>query len=279
VVTGTDELGAWMTARPAVSKITITFADSTATGRKVAAAAATSLRRVTLKLGGNEAAIVVNDAQPDTIAESLFWGAFTNNGQVCVAVKRLYVHESMFDGLVERLTTLASGVRVGNAHEPGNQLGPINNRPQFHQVSHPVENALAQGARATAGGAPLPGHGYFYPPTILIDAPDVSVVVAGEQFDPALSVLSYRDLENAIERANATKFGLGGSVWSGDPERAAVVAERVVCGTAWVNTHGAVPPWQPPSGASTSGIGTENGVGGVHEYWQQQVVRVERTPA
>ena len=270
VVSGLDPLGAAMTRHPAPRKIS--FTGSVATGKKVAAAAADDLKRTTLELGGNDPAIVLDDVDDGSIVEKLFWGAFQNNGQVCSAVKRVYVPATLHDEIVEGLAERARSVKVAPGTEADAQLGPINNRPQFDRVCELVEDAVADGAAVAAGGGPLDGDGYFYAPTILANLSDGARIVDEEQFGPALPVISYRDVDEVVSRANATHFGLSGSVWSGDAERATGIAERLECGTAWVNTHLALAPHQPFGGAKWSGIGVENGTWGLLGFSEPQVI-------
>jgi acyl-CoA reductase-like NAD-dependent aldehyde dehydrogenase len=270
VVSGGDLLGAWMTEHPLTRKVS--FTGSVETGKRVAAAAAPDLKRLTLELGGNDPAIVLEDADPTAIAKKVFWGAFTNNGQVCSAIKRVYVHESIHDELVEALADQARNVRVGDGATERTQLGPINNRHQFDRVSELVADALNGGATAVAGGRPRDGDGFFYEPTILAGLSDGVRIVDEEQFGPALPIVRYRDLDDAIDRANGTHFGLAASVWSSDPDRAASVAERIECGTAWINGHLALAPYQPFGGAKWSGVGVENGPWGYHAFTEIQVL-------
>jgi acyl-CoA reductase-like NAD-dependent aldehyde dehydrogenase len=270
IVSGGDELGAWMTSHPVPRKIS--FTGSIETGKKVAASAAPDLKRVTLELGGNDPAIVLDDADPATVATAIFAGAFNNNGQVCSAVKRVYVPEALYDDVVEGLAAHARSIKVGDGSEPDSKLGPINNAPQYERVKELVADALANGARAVTGGKAMDRPGYFFEPTILAGLSDGTRIVDEEQFGPALPVISYRDLGDAIDRANATHFGLSGSVWSADPERAAAVAAQLECGTAWVNTHLALSPQQPFGGFKWSGIGVENGPWGLAEFTEFQVV-------
>ena len=270
IVSGSDELGGWMTAHPLVRKIS--FTGSVATGKKVAAAAAPDLKRVTLELGGNDPAIVLDDVDTEKVAEKLFWSAFRNSGQVCIAVKRVYVPERLHDDLVDALAAKARAAKVDDGMAEGTDLGPINNKPQFERVSELVSDALSNGATAVAGGGPLDRPGYFFAPTVLTGVSDGTRIVDEEQFGPALPVIPYRDVDDALARANATTFGLGGSVWSADPDRAADVAERLETGTAWVNTHAALAPHQPFGGAKWSGIGVENGSWGLLGYTEIQVV-------
>jgi acyl-CoA reductase-like NAD-dependent aldehyde dehydrogenase len=274
VVSGGDQLGAWVSSHPAVRKIS--FTGSVETGKKIAQAAAPDLKRITLELGGNDAAIVLPDVDPRAVADKLFWGAFENSGQVCSAIKRLYVHEDVYRSLLAELAERAKSVKLGDGLEPDTQLGPLNNRPQFRRVIELVDEAKAAGGRVVVGGAPLEGGGYFYPPTVVTDVAEGTRLVDEEQFGPALPVLPYRDVEEAIERANATHYGLSGSVWTRDPERGRELAARLECGTAWVNTHLAIVPHAPFGGAKWSGIGVENGPWGLLGFTELQVVNVAK---
>lgn len=270
VVTGGDQLGGMMTGHPVPRKIS--FTGSIETGKKVAGSAAPDLKRVTLELGGNDAAIVLDDVDPSQVADKIFAGAFANNGQVCSAIKRLYVPEKLRGELVDALAEKAKAAKVGDGTAEGTQLGPINNKPQYERVSELVADALSGGARAAAGGKPVDGPGYFFEPTILDNIDDGARIVDEEQFGPALPVITYRDVDDALRRANGTNFGLSGSVWSADPDRAATVASELECGTAWVNTHLALAPSQPFAGAKWSGIGVENGPWGLLGFTEIQVL-------
>jgi acyl-CoA reductase-like NAD-dependent aldehyde dehydrogenase len=270
VVSGGDELGAWMTGHPVPRKVS--FTGSIETGKKVAISAAPDLKRVTLELGGNDPAIVLDDADPATVSKAIFAGAFNNNGQVCSAIKRVYVPESMYDSVVEGLAAQASAVKVGDGTEADSKLGPINNKPQFERVKELVGDALAHGATAATGGHAMDRPGYFFEPTILTGLSDGTRIVDEEQFGPALPVIAYRDIDDVVERANATHFGLSGSVWGADTDRATDIAGRLECGTAWVNTHLALAPQQPFGGFKWSGVGVENGPWGLAEFSETQVV-------
>ncbi len=270
VVSGPDPLGSAMTSHPVPRKIS--FTGSVATGKKVAAAAAPDLKRVTLELGGNDPAIILDDVDVAAMVDKLFWGAFQNNGQVCSAIKRVYVPDTLYDDVVDGLAELARSVKVGPGTDEGVQLGPVNNRPQYERVQELVSDAVTNGATAVAGGQPLDGEGYFFEPTILAGLTDGTRIVDEEQFGPALPVVAYHDVDDAVERANATHFGLSGSVWGTDVDRAEAIAGRLECGTAWVNTHLALAPNQPFGGAKWSGIGVENGTWGLLGFCEPQVI-------
>jgi len=270
VVSGGDELGAWMTGHPVPRKVS--FTGSIATGKLVAQSAAPDLKRVTLELGGNDPAIVLDDADPAIVSRAIFSAAFQNNGQVCSAVKRVYVPESLYADVLDGLTAQAAAIQVGDGTEADTKLGPINNAPQFERVKELVADAISHGARATTGGQAMDRPGYFFEPTILTDVSDGTRIVDEEQFGPALPVIPYRSVDEVVERANGTHFGLSGSVWGADADRAAQVAGRLECGTAWVNTHLALSPQQPFGGFKWSGIGIENGPWGLAEFTEVQAV-------
>jgi acyl-CoA reductase-like NAD-dependent aldehyde dehydrogenase len=274
VVSGGGALGAQMSGHPLASKIS--FTGSTVTGKRVAAAAASDLKRVTLELGGNDPAIVLDDADIAQVAPQIFRFAFQNCGQVCTNIKRVYVPESMYDDVVEALAEQARAVRVGDGRDADTEIGPLNNRPQLDRVDELVADAVAGGARTVAGGTARAGAGYFYEPTILAGLSDGTRIVDEEQFGPALPVVAYRDVDDAVERANASHFGLTGSVWSADPDRAIEVGSQLECGTVWTNTHNVFGPDQPFAGHKWSGLGVENGTWGLLGYTQLQVTHQAR---
>lgn len=262
VVTGREPLGAGLVSHPGIRHVT--FTGSVPTGRAVAAGAAASLARVTLELGGNDAAVLLDDVDVERIADRLFWAAFRNCGQVCMAVKRVYVPARLHTDVVEALAQRAKAVVVGNGLGPDTRLGPVSNAPQLARVEQVTRQAVADGARAAAGGHRLDGPGHFFAPTILTDVSPVSAVVTGEQFGPVLPVLPYRSLDEAVEAANGTGFGLGGSVWGTDPDRAEAVADRLECGTAWINHHAELSLAQPFAGVRNSGVGVAGGPWGLY---------------
>ncbi|MFI9630922.1 aldehyde dehydrogenase family protein [Streptomyces sp. NPDC052042] len=262
VVTGREPLGARLASHPGIRHVT--FTGSVPTGRAVAEAAAASLARVTLELGGNDAAVLLDDVDVDRIADRLFWAAFRNCGQVCMAVKRVYAPAQLHAEVVEALAQRAKTVAIGAGLDSNTRLGPVNNAPQLARVEQVTKQALADGARAAAGGHRLDGPGYFFAPTILTDVPPGSPVVTKEQFGPVLPVLPYRSLDEAVDAANGTGFGLGGSVWGTDLDRAEAVADRLECGTAWINHHAELSLAQPFAGVKNSGVGVAGGPWGLY---------------
>lgn len=262
VVTGHEPLGARLASHPGIRHVT--FTGSVGTGRAVAEGAAASLARVTLELGGNDAAVLLDDVDVEGIAERLFWAAFRNCGQVCMAVKRVYAPARLYSRVVDALAQQARAVVVGAGLDPGSQLGPVNNAAQLARVEGCVDQAVSAGARAVAGGHRLDRPGYFFAPTILADVPPDSPVVTEEQFGPVLPVLPYGDVAEAVEAANGTGFGLGGSVWGTDLDRAEAVADRLECGTAWINHHAELSLAQPFAGIKDSGVGVAGGPWGLY---------------
>jgi len=270
VVTGDDRefnIGAAMSAHPDISKIV--FTGSCATGQKVMRSAAETMKRLTLELGGNDAGIVLPDADPQAIAEGLFWGAFINNGQTCAAMKRLYVHESIHDAVCDALVAYARNIPIGDGMEEGSVLGPVQNRMQFEKLSRLVMDAKERGAVLLGGE---PGEGLFFPPTIIAGLKNGDPLVDEEQFGPALPVIKYSSVDEAIALANDSANGLGGSVWSSDISAAKVVASRMECGSVWINKHGAIQPNAPFGGVKASGFGVEFAEEGLQEYTNIQVV-------
>ncbi len=275
VIAGGDELGKSMIRHGAVRKIS--FTGSTEAGRQILAAAAPDLKRTTLELGGNDAAVVLDDVDPAAIAGKLFWGAFQNSGQVCSAIKRLYVHERVYEPVAQALTALAQAVRVGDGLDPDSELGPVSTAPQFARVQELVEAGRLHGGRVRTGGVRTGARGYFFAPTLFEDLPDDSRLVSEEQFGPVLPLLRYADVDAAIERANATPFGLSGSIWSASTERARALADRLDCGTVWINQHLMVVSASPVAGHKWSGIGVESGRIGMLEFTQVQSVSLPRS--
>ena len=270
VITGPDSLGAALSSHPAIGKMV--FTGSTATGRKVMAAAAPTLKKLTLELGGNDAGIVLPDADPKKIAPDVFWGAFINGGQTCAALKRLYVHDSIYEAMCRELVSFAASVPMGDGRNEDARLGPLQNKMQFDKVKELVDDAVKHGGRVLCGGQPTSGPGYFFPLTLVADVNDGMRLVDEEQFGPALPIIRYTDVSSIVDVANRNPNGLGGSVWSSDPAKAKVVAQRLECGTAWVNKHGGIQPNAPFGGVKQSGLGVEFGTDGLKEFTTIQTV-------
>ena len=271
IVTDQNDLGGILSSHPDINKVA--FTGSTATGSKVMASASASLKRVTLELGGNDPGIVLDDCDPAVVSEKLFAAAFGNNGQICIALKRLYVHESQYDAVCHYLAELANGAVVGSGLVAGTQLGPVQNRMQYDKLKKLIERTRSEGTIIAGGDSPdLPG--YFINPTIVRDIADDAALVTEEQFGPVLPVMSYSSLDEVVARANDTSFGLGNSVWSSDAGRAAAVAMQLESGSVWINKHGDIGPDTPFAGAKMSGVGVEMAEHGLLEFTQMKVINL-----
>jgi acyl-CoA reductase-like NAD-dependent aldehyde dehydrogenase len=273
MISGGNEAGAYLVSHAGIAKVA--FTGSTATGRAIMASAAPSLKRLTLELGGNDAAIVLPDANPKAIAPALFGLAFFNSGQVCAVIKRLYVHSDIYDAVCDEMAALAKGSTVGDGMDPATAFGPIQNRAQYQKVLTFLDDARANG-KIIAGGERRNGPGFFVPLTIVRDISDGTLTVDQEAFGPVLPIIRYRDVDDAIERANSSPFGLGASVWSSDLRKAAAVAERLESGTVWINQHCALDPAVPFPAHKQSGLGVESGREGLLAYTALQVINVNK---
>jgi acyl-CoA reductase-like NAD-dependent aldehyde dehydrogenase len=271
VITGDRKVGNAITTHDGIAKIM--FTGSTPAGKAIVNAASGTLKRTTMELGGNDAGIVLDDADPAAIAGDLFWGAFINTGQTCAALKRVYVPDSLYEAVCEELVKVAQASPMGVGLSEENVLGPVQNKAQLDIVKNLVDEAKKAGARILIGGeAPDAQDGYFYPATLVADIDNDNPLVAEEQFGPALPIIRYTDLEQAIEWANGLAVGLGSSVWSADRGRAIEVAKRLEAGTTWINKHGAVDPRIPFGGAKESGFGLEFGVEGLKHVSQPHAI-------
>ncbi|MDQ6884935.1 MAG: aldehyde dehydrogenase family protein [Candidatus Dormibacteraeota bacterium] len=272
VVTGApDEVGAELLANPLVRKVS--FTGSVAAGKMVMAAAANTLKRLTLELGGNDAGIVLEDAElsEGTIAKMVA-GSFMTAGQMCMALKRLYVHESIYPRLLEAMAAALSRYVVGNGLDPHTSMGPLNNRPQHEWIQELVAEARQSGATVLEFGSKRDDrefdHGYFHLPSLVTNVDPSCKVVACEQFGPVLPVIPFRTEEEAIRMANDSEFGLCSSVWSADVERATALARRLEAGYTYINSHGPLGQDNraPFGGMKQSGIGRQLGLPGVLEF-------------
>lgn len=271
VVSGGRDVGARLAEHPAIGKVM--FTGSTATGKAIIRSSAETVKRLTLELGGNDAGIVLPDADPKAIAEGLFWGAFINTGQTCAALKRLYVHDDIYDAVCSELTAFAAAMPMGVGLDENNVLGPLQNRQQFDVVARLVEAAKESGARVLLGGNPDTNQpGNFYPTTLVADIDNDNPLVTEEQFGPALPIIRYSSVDEAVAKANGLDVGLGASVWSADPAAAREVASRIQAGTVWINAHGMVNPLIPFGGSKQSGYGLEFGVEGLKALGVPQVI-------
>lgn len=271
IIVDQNDLGAQLTTHPDIAKVS--FTGSTGTGKKVMQSVADTLKRLTLELGGNDAAIVLDDADVNEVAPAIFQAATLNAGQICLAAKRVYAPTSLYNDLCDALAKLADEAVVDDGEKQGTQIGPIQNRAQFEKLKEFLADAHANGS-VIAGGAPLDRDGYFIAPTIVKDIPDDARLVREEQFGPILPILAYDSIEDAIARANDSEYGLGGTIWTSNPERAIDVALKIDSGTVWINKHLDLPFDVPFGGAKQSGFGAELGREGLEEFTQSKIVNV-----
>lgn len=272
VLAGTDAVGAEMVRHPLVRKIS--FTGSVEVGKLIQASAAATLKRVTLELGGNDAALVLADADLDAAAAAIVDRAFWTTGQFCAAVKRVYVHESVKDALGHRMAERMAALTVGDGFDPATDYGPIQNRPQWEKLKHLRAETLAGGGQVLFEGNCPNGRGYFLPLTLVDGVGDDARLVAEEQFGPILPILTFTDEADALARANRSNLGLGGSVWSRDEARALALADGLEVGNAWVNQHGVLDVSIPFPFAKESGIGIDYGEHGAYQYLQPTLVSV-----
>jgi aldehyde dehydrogenase (NAD+) len=275
IITGEDSLGPMITAHPDIDKIT--FTGSTATGKKIMEGASKDLKRITLELGGNDASIVLPDADVEKVAEQLFWSSFINAGQVCVAAKRIYIHEDIYDEMSTAIAEYAKNVKVGDGSEQGTAVGPIQNKKQYERVLELIQDAKDEGYKFLVGGDHGPDiPGYYVPITILDNPPEDARIVAEEQFGPVMPLMKFSTTEEAIGRANASEYGLAGAVWTSDPEKGVEVAEQMETGTVWINEFMHLSPFAPFGGHKQSGFGAEYGKEGLLEFTYPQVITIKK---
>jgi acyl-CoA reductase-like NAD-dependent aldehyde dehydrogenase len=274
VLAGGNEIGTELAEHPGVRKVA--FTGSIEGGKDLVRRSAADLKRLTLELGGNDPAIVLDDADPNRIVDKLFWGAFHNAGQMCVSIKRLYLPEQLHDRVVAGLVELAKTVPVGDGLDPATKVGPLTREDDVLRIDTLVQDARAAGARVVAGGVRLERPGNFYPPTIVTEARAGMRLVDEEQFGTALPVIRYKTLDEALDQANQGHYGLGASVWTSDPARGASVGQEIESGMVWINQAQDFIPYAPFGGTKWSGIGHENGIWGLNEFTTVQVVNVNR---
>ena len=272
---GDDKLGPMFTAHPGISKIS--FTGSIATGKKIMAACASTLKRVTLELGGNDASIVLPDVDVKKIAPELVMGAFQNSGQVCVATKRIYIHESIYKELLEEMVNFTKTIKVG-APDSGALLGPIQNEMQYEKVKGFFKDTKDKGYTFAAGSPDVAaGKGFYIQPTIIDNPPNDSRIIQEEPFGPIVPTQPWSDEEEVIKRANNTNAGLGACVWGGDVKHAEEIAKRLEAGSVFVNSWEKPTPQAIFGGHKESGIGGEWGKEGLKAFCNPHVIHVYKS--
>lgn len=278
IVTGPGEtVGREIARNPGVRKVS--FTGEVGTGRQVALDAAPALKRLTLELGGSDPMIVCDDADIPAAVEGVVRGRFYNCGQVCTAVKRLYVFESIADEFLRRLTARVEGIVVGNGMDRGVGMGPLNNPAGLKRVVGLVDAVRERDEGAiVAGGRTPEGEGYdrghFFLPTLVAGVPHDSALFSEEVFGPVLPIAAVSDLDEALELANNSRYGLGASVWTHSADVIGRATEELDAGIVWVNQHLKIPPEVPFGGTKASGIGRENGSRALEEYMEEKAVLI-----
>jgi acyl-CoA reductase-like NAD-dependent aldehyde dehydrogenase len=275
IITGGDDLGPWMTAHAGFDKVS--FTGSTKTGKAVFAAGAQTLKHLTLELGGNDAGIVLADADVQQVAEPLFWSMFQANGQICMGLKRLFVPENLYGPLTDALVDVAKKARIGDVIDPAVGIGPSQNKPQLDRLLATWKDIEQSGIDVLyRSEIPSGTKGYFFPITLLGNPPADASFVINEVFGPIRPVLKYRDLDEAIRVANATQYGLGASVWGKDTDTLNRTARKLDAGTVWINQHSLLDPSVAYTGHKFSGVGVEFGREGLEQYTNIQVIAQRR---
>jgi acyl-CoA reductase-like NAD-dependent aldehyde dehydrogenase len=275
VVPGGRELGAYLVSHPQVDKVS--FTGSTAAGRAIAQTCGRLLRPVTLELGGKSAAIVLDDADLQQNIDSFFAATLLNNGQICWLGTRVLAPRSRYDEVVDTITGLASSLRLGDPMDPATQIGPLVSSRQRDRVESYIAKGLSDGARLTTGGGRPKelDRGWFVEPTVFAEVDNQHTIAQEEIFGPVLSVIPYSCDEEAIAIANASDYGLGGTVWTADPDRGEAVARKVSSGTIGINSY-VNDPTAPFGGIRASGIGRELGPEGMDGYQVLKTVYLDR---
>ncbi|KAM0250497.1 hypothetical protein ACHAQJ_008620 [Trichoderma viride] len=276
-LSGDDSLGPWITSHPGIDKIS--FTGSTNTGKLVMQSASKTLKRVTLELGGNDPAIIFPDVDVDKVAEKVALYSFLNSGQVCLNLKRIYIHESIYEEFRDAMVKHIKAYTLGDGSHAGVSHGPLQNSMQYERVKTFFDDIEKQGWKVAVGGKIEPSNGYYIAPTVIDRPPEDSRIVVEEPFGPIVPLLSWSSEEDVIARANNSSMGLGASIWSNNIEKAARIGREIEAGTVWINTHFEISPFVPFGGHKESGIGTEWGANGLKGYCNAQSMFVNKNVA
>lgn len=274
LVLGNGSIGGALTAHPDVKKVT--FTGSTQTGQRILQGAIADLKSVVLELGGNDVGIVLADANLDEAVPKIFQSAFLNAGQTCACLKRLYVHESVYDEVVERLVSLINAQIVGDGLDPATTFGPLQNKIQYEKVLALIDDAVSMGANIIRPAQAIPENGYFIAPTLVTDLDEQSALVQTEQFGPVLPILKFSHVEDVVKATNQSEYGLGGSIWTRDIEQAQKLALTMETGTVWINSHSDLSPQVAFGGWKLSGLGYSFGLGGLLQYTHKQAIHISQ---
>lgn len=272
LILGKGEVGRALTEHPQVQKIT--FTGSTKTGISILNGTVGQFKKVVLELGGNDAAIILDDVNIESVAEKVFQSAFFNAGQTCACIKRLYIHEKVYDPFVSKLSELADKQKVGDGMESQTTFGPVQNEIQYLKVKNILKKAITNGAKVLNNPQKISDSGYFIFPTLVGEVNENMEILTEEQFGPILPIVKYSDVGEVIKDINRSEYGLGGSVWSSNIDKAKTIADQLECGTVWINSHADVSPLAEFGGWKTSGIGYAFGKSGLLAYTKKQAIHI-----
>ncbi|MCO5977030.1 aldehyde dehydrogenase family protein [Ideonella oryzae] len=271
IVTGDGpRTGAPLVQHTGINKVS--FTGSTEVGKRIGHASVDNMTRFTLELGGKSPVIVLDDCDPTAAAQGAANAIFFNQGQVCCAGSRLYVHKKQFDNVVAEVARIADGMRLGSGLDAQAQVNPLVSKEQMRRVSDYIQTGLNQGAKRIAGGQALPDKGFYVRPTVLVDTANDHRVVREEIFGPVLVAMPYDDLDEVAARANDTPYGLGASIWSNDLSRVHKLIPKIKAGTVWVNSHSMLDATMPFGGYKQSGIGRDMGRSALDAYLETKSV-------
>ena len=272
LVLGKGEVGKTLTEHPQVQKVT--FTGSTKTGLSILNGTVGQFKKVVLELGGNDAAIVLDNVNIESVAEKVFQSAFFNAGQTCACIKRLYIHEKVYDQFIVKLSELADSQKVGDGMESQTTFGPVQNEIQYSKVKNILKQAVNEGAKILNRPQKISDSGYFIFPTLVGEVNEKMEILTEEQFGPILPIVKFSDIDEAIKDINRSEYGLGGSVWGNNKDQAKEIASQLECGTVWINSHADVSPLAEFGGWKTSGIGYAFGKSGLLAYTKKQSIHI-----
>lgn len=272
LVLGKGEVGKALSEHPKVQKVV--FTGSTPTGQHILQGTISTLKSVVLELGGNDVGIVLDDVNVDAVANKIFQSAFLNAGQTCACLKRLYIHEKVYESLVSKLVEIANQQVVGNGLDLRTTCGPVQNIIQYRKVKNILNDAISQGGIILNLPVPHPEKGYFIAPTLVANLQNGITLLEDEQFGPVLPIVKFSEVEQVVEKINQSEFGLGASIWTQDLDKAAQLSEQLESGTVWINSHGDLSPSAAFGGWKLSGLGFSFGMDGLLQFTHKQSVHM-----
>ena len=274
LVLGKGDVGQALSEHPHIEKVI--FTGSTAVGKNILHSTVDTLKSVVLELGGNDVGIVLDDVDIQQVADGIFASSFLNAGQTCASLKRLYVHENIYDLLIEQLIKLCHQQTIGDGLNRETTFGPVQNKYQYIKVKAIIDDALAHGGTIVTSPVALPKQGYFIAPTLMTNVDEGILLVDEEQFGPVLPILKFNNIDEVLEQTNKSNFGLAGSVWTKDLVKAQAIAARIQTGTVWINSHSDLSPAAVFGGWKHSGQGYSFGLDGLLLFTQKQAIHLRK---